>query len=541
MADFGFLKQFGVVQMLRLGKEKLPPIRAKNVVYFIQNKASLVKVLACSLREEAKKATKDDYEYHILFMPTKSWLCEKILKDENVFDMIKSVHEYRVEIMPIDNDILSMQMTSSLQELFIDKDYSSLLHVARAIIRIQSLFGIIENIYGHGLCAKRVANLLSKLGKEVALQEFKVVPQIHSMLILDRNVDFITPLLSQRTYEGLIDEKFGIHNGAVKISVDKIMPEEDKLASTPSSSGANQELKSFKLNSSDQIYAEIRDKTFWDVGPILKENTRKLTILSDQRHSKTSVDEMKQFLKKVPQIQAMKKSIADQTSIGALIKKEVEKEEFVETVENEHEFLNCLETDKICTYIEDCISRQEPITKVLRLIALQSLTNSGHRSKVIEYYYREILQTYGYQHLVTFDKLENAGIIKVKNSSTTTGRSYSALRKTFRLTRNKGEVRSDDLTYIYTGYAPLTGRIVEFLSEMGWKILSEMLKTIPGPTFELHQPIPSGLGRRKQSISSIKSDLTKTDEPKVILLFFIGGVTYSEISALRLISRKSNC
>jgi hypothetical protein len=38
-------------------------------------------------------------------------------------------------------------------------------------------------------------------------------PQIDSLILLDREVDKVTPLCTQLTYEGLIDEIFGINNG----------------------------------------------------------------------------------------------------------------------------------------------------------------------------------------------------------------------------------------------------------------------------------------------------------------------------------------
>jgi len=33
-----------------------------------------------------------------------------------------------------------------------------------------------------------------------------------TLIILDRETDFVTPLLTQLTYEGLVDEKYGIKN-----------------------------------------------------------------------------------------------------------------------------------------------------------------------------------------------------------------------------------------------------------------------------------------------------------------------------------------
>ena len=46
----------------------------------------------------------------------------------------------------------------------------------------------------------------------MADSENQMSPQIDSLVLIDRNVDMITPLCTQLTYEGLIDEIFGIHN-----------------------------------------------------------------------------------------------------------------------------------------------------------------------------------------------------------------------------------------------------------------------------------------------------------------------------------------
>ena len=40
----------------------------------------------------------------------------------------------------------------------------------------------------------------------------EIVPQISTLILIDRNVDLMTPLSTQLTYEGLIDEIYGIKN-----------------------------------------------------------------------------------------------------------------------------------------------------------------------------------------------------------------------------------------------------------------------------------------------------------------------------------------
>ena len=41
-------------------------------------------------------------------------------------------------------------------------------------------------------------------------QEPQITPKIDNLILIDRNVDMITPMMTQLTYEGLIDENFGI-------------------------------------------------------------------------------------------------------------------------------------------------------------------------------------------------------------------------------------------------------------------------------------------------------------------------------------------
>ena len=45
--------------------------------------------------------------------------------------------------------------------------------------------------------------------------ESQITPLVDCLLLIDRNVDLITPLLTQLTYEGLIDENFKIENSKI--------------------------------------------------------------------------------------------------------------------------------------------------------------------------------------------------------------------------------------------------------------------------------------------------------------------------------------
>lgn len=68
----------------------------------------------------------------------------------------------------------------------------------------------------HFICFQHVANMMMRMKREFAGTQNQILPVFDSLLLLDRNVDLLTPLATQLTYEGLIDEIYGITNGLNK-------------------------------------------------------------------------------------------------------------------------------------------------------------------------------------------------------------------------------------------------------------------------------------------------------------------------------------
>ena len=58
--------------------------------------------------------------------------------------------------------------------------------------------------------------MMMRKKREAADSENQVSPQIDTLLLIDRNVDLLPPLFTQLTYEGLIDELYGIHHSTCK-------------------------------------------------------------------------------------------------------------------------------------------------------------------------------------------------------------------------------------------------------------------------------------------------------------------------------------
>nr|XP_002737715.1 PREDICTED: vacuolar protein sorting-associated protein 33A [Saccoglossus kowalevskii] len=504
IAEYSLLKEHEVEKMFPLRTGRLPTSNVRNVIFITRPKLQLMEFVAQNIHKEEELGTYHRKDFHLFFVPRKSLLCEKRLKELGVYGTFSNVDEYNLDILPFDNDLLSTEMEHSFKECFLFNDMTSMYYVAKSLMMIH------------------VADMMLRMRREMAGSEQQIPPQIDALLLIDRNVDFLTPLASQLTYEGLIDEIFGIANSNVKLPPEKFQRQKDGEPSSDISG----EPKKFVLNSADELYSVLRDKNFHAVGPELSKKAKLLSAQFEERKDAKTVGEIKQFVSKLPHIQAAKISLANHTSIAELIKENVELDIFMDSLQSQQEFMNGIDTDKINSYIEDCISRKEPLIKVIRLICMQSITNNGFKPKVLEFYKREIIQTYGFEHIITIDNLEKAGLLRPQGQ-----KSYSTIRKSLRLVvEDVNEQNPTDISYVFSGYAPLTVRLAQYLSRPGWRSIEEVLRLLPGPTIEEIQQIPVGL-RKKQGPG---------DNQKVTLVFFLGGVTYAEIAALRFLSQQED-
>eukprot|EP00088_Acartia_fossae_P065158 TRINITY_DN80294_c0_g1_i1.p1 TRINITY_DN80294_c0_g1~~TRINITY_DN80294_c0_g1_i1.p1 ORF type:complete len:190 (+),score=26.66 TRINITY_DN80294_c0_g1_i1:41-610(+) len=156
---------------------------------------------------------------------------------------------------------------------------------------------------------------------------------------------------------------------------------------------------------------------------------------------------------------------------------------------------------------------------------MQSLVSSGLKPKLLEMYKKLVLQSYGNEHLLTFENLEKAGLITLNSGHKT----FGVLRKRLNLISDVvDEQHPTDIAYVHSVYAPLTIRLVQQLEKPGWRNIRDVLDILPGPSFEDTQQIP-------RSVPNISRG---SDQAKVVLVMFVGGCTMAEVAALRFLSNQ---
>uniref|UniRef100_A0A7C9AYW2 Uncharacterized protein n=1 Tax=Opuntia streptacantha TaxID=393608 RepID=A0A7C9AYW2_OPUST len=508
------LKEHGV-ELRHLSAEPLET-ECTKVVYLVRSQLDLMKHISLHIHDNTSKGLQR--ECFLYFAPRRSVSCEQILKEEKVHDLL-TIGEYPLYMVPVDEDVISFELECAYKECLVDSDTSSLWHIAKAIRKLESSFGLISNVSAKGKASLRVADILERMQTEEPVNVSDVLPEISTLILLDREVDMVTPMCSQLTYEGLLDEFLHVNNGAVELDA-SIM-------------GVQQEGRKVKvpLNSSDKLFKEIRDLNFEVVVQVLRQKATSMKQdYADITTTTQTVSELKDFVKKLNSLPEMTRHI----NLAQHLSTFTSKPSFLGRLDMEHTIVESESYDICFEYIEEMIHKQEPLVSILRLLVLLSVTNSGLPKKHYDYLRRELLHSYGFEHMATLNNLEKAGLFRKQEMRS----NWLTVKRALHLVvEDTDTANPNDIAYVFSGYAPLSIRLIQQAIRSGWRPIEEILKLLPGPHSESKR---GGLSRGSsfESLSGGSNNIDKAavGRRSIVLVVFIGGVTFAEISALRFLS-----
>jgi len=333
----------------------------------------------------------------------------------------------------------------------------------------------------------------------------------------------------------------------------------------PQTPTAPQKRKKHHLDSSsDRIHAAIRDDNFAVVGMKLHEMAKKLNAEYDSRHAARTVPQMRAFVGRLGNLEQDRSNLAIHTSLAQTIMRETGSERFARALEVEQNLVAGVDLQEQLNVIEDMLNMELPARVVMRLLCLASLVGGGIKPKNLEFLKREIVQTYGYQYLPLLIKLGKVGLLtKATPTSTRANTGFAGVRRSLKLINDDvDEHKPRDVSYVYSGYAPLSVRLVQTIAQkeafidpsrkaetspkahpiIGWRGFEDVIATLPGATVdEVQMGTNTNQAGGKIPTSNAKSAAFNTDPDHITttVVFFIGGVTYAEIAALRFMSRQT--
>jgi len=270
-----------------------------------------------------------------------------------------------------------------------------------------------------------------------------------------------------------------------------------------------------------------------------------------------TIQEISDFVKLIPGLKENYHSLNQHINITEELKKTTDTSAFRGQWETERALL---EGEDVYEVIDELVASQAPVLKVLRIVCLQSLTGGGIVAAKYDALRRDIVQTYGYEHLYTLASLQTLGMLRRREVKWIDSGSgvFATARRNLRLIDEVVNVMNPrDISYVSSGYAPLSVRLVELAAfSSGWaSIYSSTLQHMPRPAFDFTQgPQAAPLDlqeceERMQHASAAAAATPGSAAPpralssekggkKVLAVFFIGGVTFMEIAALRFLSDK---
>ena len=465
----------------------------------------------------AKHVVQNTVELCAIFFPKETpEIIEKLIKEE-LLDTFQ-IYNFNIDIEPLDADLYCLESDESFREIYIDKNYDSISKLAEVVLKFEAAFGKIQSKYIKGDMAKIFNDYLTLKEAE---HKLKTNEQILGMIVLDRSIDFITPLLSNYTYEGMIDEYLGINKGniTVKRSFTKSILKPDYRKKKPDDN------IEYPLTSDvNGFFSDLRCMHYITATNYISSINDKYVAKFDKNKEVRTTDQMVETFSSFKDFKSIESYLNDNTNFLKLLYNEVKNIDDANIRQHKLALING-DNKKVETYYNDYISEKKDFYKILNVIILQSLIQNG-----IENYFllkREIMNIYGYQQIFLFRNLEFLNLVKEKENITLQKlfkSRFQQINENLNLINRNFKLReTNDLSYIVEGYCPLTLKLIEKAGEGGWSEIRETLNLIPGKT-----SIPF----------NEKEVANPTENINTIFVVFLGGITYAEIEGIRYLNRK---
>ena len=227
-------------------------------------------------------------------------------------EVVKAVQEYFADYVIVNPDLINFDLSYPKHRLWDSSpdvwNPNSLQRCTEGVIALllslkkKPLIRFEKN----SLMAKKLATEVRyQMMQEEQLFDFRKTDTPPILLILDRRDDPITPLLTQWTYQAMVHELIGIHNGKVDLSdVPDVRPE----------------LKEIVLSQDqDPFFKKNMYLNFGDLGGNIKEYVEQYQSKTKSNAAIESIADMKRFVEDFPEFRKLSGNVSKHvTLVGEL-------------------------------------------------------------------------------------------------------------------------------------------------------------------------------------------------------------------------------
>ena len=468
------------------------------------------------------------FKFYLLIGPRRTFLTKTFLESNpfvDLFRKVKAVIDLNLDFMPLDPDTLAMAFPLSdsdfpfdphrgyriYNNLFKQSDFNQHLLCAEALEKLQAIFGTFESIATKGPAADGIYQLLnySDLNKSKFLNPKNTI--FPNLLIVDRSVDLITPLITQWTFQGLIDECLGLSFGTVVIP--KRLTSNEKEHPEPSDAVVTY----YIADANDKLFEKLKDTHWIQAGVLMRETIRSLAELRQKADLIMGADNANKAMDLI----RMKRFLDIHAHLQLKIEHYLKSVAMMEVIKFEQEVLSASLPEYFDRLLE-LIQVQLPLESIIKLIVLTNFCLKGFTEEQFQRLTKEITESYGPSALKCLMRLERQGLLVNAEDSDSNLRllklnNLDLYKSNFKIINEEMNPSNEsDLSVPFSGYTPILVGILENLINPNAK----------GPKVKF---------KFNQGVS--KKDFL---ERKALLVFIYGGVTSAELACIRRLGRLYN-
>ncbi|KAI4457730.1 vesicle protein sorting-associated [Holotrichia oblita] len=518
LCGVSWLKNNGIEKIFKL--EGTIPKRDNPQFYMIYSSTETFKHVINLIQSQLELDQQPKNKFHIICIPKILYLYEQLLEENGLHTDIVKLYSLQWQPIHIDRGILTLEIPYMFRNLFVHQDLSLLPAYAKSLWHLYFITGKPKFTIALGQHANNILKHLDMLNEDK--ESDKIDSDFSCLVLIDRTTDYVSTLLTPRTYTALLKDIYNVKCGVCDEKHVETEMYDEKF-------NLNLKKNPVQLNfdsRQDRIYNNIKNRYFTEVTSILSSLTKQLRSEKDSSKD-MALDDLRRYVKtQLKEVTSKKALIANHLSaaetiinvMGHRFEKQQEIEEYI--MQNKNKGSNY-------SYLEETLYENNKLL-TLRLLCLLCITQKVSESDIksfITKFCQEFGYNYGFLHnnllkmdFFTQESTLQGKLIKLPNIFLNNFYINANKLKQIPAQPENVDVKSPTcMSYVFGGcYIPLIGQILSsILSSSPLKELETKLEAFGPLTIQNNGGYP----------------LTS----RVILVCIVGGITYAEVAACNLL------
>ncbi|KAI2630609.1 Sec1-like protein [Hypoxylon sp. NC1633] len=306
----------------RLDNQNREKMRHLRCLCFVRPSPDSIQFLIDELRDPKYG------EYYLYFSNVVKKSSLERLAEADDHEVVKQVQEHFADYIVVNPDLFSFDLTLPQQRIW--SNSSDLWNPDSLQRTSDGLIAVLLSLKKKPLIRYERNSLLAKklatevryhMTQEEQLFDFRKVDTPPILLILDRREDPATPLLNQWTYQAMVHQLLGIHNGRVNLDdIPDVRPE----------------LKEIVLSQDqDPFFKKNMYLNFGDLGGNIKDYVEQYQSKTKNNANIESIMDMKRFIEEYPEFRKLSGNVSKHVTLVSELSRRVGAENLLEVSEVE--------------------------------------------------------------------------------------------------------------------------------------------------------------------------------------------------------------